>query len=218
MRIGEPFAFVFDSRADVVHELLHGSHAHNLIKFECRGCLRIHVRVRSPMFTPFSGRKWSVPDGVVVTVDEDWQRWSASRDGSQPRDCHPRATISRACRQGRRRSRWETGTDRGTRREVMPDERPWVRVEATAADLRSVSVRRTPSCTRNSGCGRAGGSGSARCRDAGGVGRGLGPVGREQFVEACPGVHVKRFTNACFEAATPPGYSAGAATGAWGHC
>ena len=88
MRVeSKPLAFVYDSRADVIHELLHGSHAHNLVKFECRSCLRIHVRVTSPMLTPFSGGRLRVPDGVIVSVDEDWKRWIMNRGARETPDC-----------------------------------------------------------------------------------------------------------------------------------
>jgi endogenous inhibitor of DNA gyrase (YacG/DUF329 family) len=77
MRFESPLTFVFESREDVVNEILRGSHAHNLRGFECATCKRLHVRVQSNKLTPFSARV-RVPADVVLDVDPDWQKWCLS--------------------------------------------------------------------------------------------------------------------------------------------
>lgn len=72
MRIEKPLAFAFEDRADVIREIQEGSHANNMRGHECERCGRIHVLIRSQMFTPFSGNQ-RLPADVVVDVEVDWQ-------------------------------------------------------------------------------------------------------------------------------------------------
>jgi hypothetical protein len=68
--------FVFDGRDDVIREILHGSHAHNLRGHECAACGRLRVHVRTPMLTPFSSPDhMRLPGRLAVDVDSDWQKW-----------------------------------------------------------------------------------------------------------------------------------------------
>ncbi len=67
------YIHTFESRAEVIRELLHGQHRHNLEGWQCTRCTRLHVRIRSPMLTPFSADV-RLPEGVLVDVDKDWRR------------------------------------------------------------------------------------------------------------------------------------------------
>ncbi len=71
------FVHTFVARADVIQELLHGRHRHNLEAWQCTSCPRLHVRIRSAMLTPFSG-ELSLPEGTQVDVDKDWRRGQAA--------------------------------------------------------------------------------------------------------------------------------------------
>jgi hypothetical protein len=79
MRMESPLTFVFDSREDVVREIIQGQHAHHLRGFECTSDGRIVVRVDTPKLTPFSAHV-RVRDGVTVDADTDWRKWMQRPD------------------------------------------------------------------------------------------------------------------------------------------
>ena len=72
---------VFESRMQVIDEILHGNHAHNLRGYRCHTCDRLLVRVVTPMLTPFSRpQNLRLPPGLLLDVETEWG-W---RDPAKP--------------------------------------------------------------------------------------------------------------------------------------
>ena len=90
------YVHTFESRDEVIRELLHGRHRHNLEGWQCARCPRLHVRIRSPMLTPFSAGM-QLPEGVVVDVDKDWRRnqEAAAKAPMCPTDAAPMIRLDR---------------------------------------------------------------------------------------------------------------------------
>ena len=62
--------FVFDSRADMLRELIDGADAAYLVGYECPKCHALHVINFRERMTPFSYRPgMQVPAGVHITVE-----------------------------------------------------------------------------------------------------------------------------------------------------
>ncbi len=73
MRVETPLTFVFDSRDDVIHEIVDGQTADSVEGYECLRCGRIMVRVFTPKLTPFSAASYrKVPAGVEVDSEVVW--------------------------------------------------------------------------------------------------------------------------------------------------
>ena len=73
MRVETPLTFVFDSRDDVIREIIDGQTADSVEGYECHHCGRIMVRVFTPKLTPFSAASYRrVPAGVEVDSEVLW--------------------------------------------------------------------------------------------------------------------------------------------------